>query len=212
MYVADLRRSLDVLGPKLVQIFGQGESPMTITSLARDDHLDAHLPTCGRARTLVDVRVVDADDRELRGGRDRRDRHPQRLRDARLLEQSGGERRVAARRMAAHRRSRQPRRARLPHAQGSREGHDHLRRIQHLSARDRGSAAAARRRAGGVRRRTAASRLGRRGRGLCRGAPRRERGGRRARPAVPRSHRALQAAARDTCSSRACRRTTTARC
>ena len=65
MYVADLRRSLDVLGPKLVQIFGQGESPMTITSLARDDHLDANLPTCGRARTLVEVRVVDADDREL---------------------------------------------------------------------------------------------------------------------------------------------------
>jgi long-chain acyl-CoA synthetase len=54
-----------VLGPKLVQIFGQGESPMTITSLARDDHLDANLPTCGRARTLVEVRVVDADDRDL---------------------------------------------------------------------------------------------------------------------------------------------------
>jgi long-chain acyl-CoA synthetase len=68
MYVADLLRSLGVLGPKLVQIFGQGESPMTITSLARDDHLAAHLPTCGRARTLVEVRVVDADERELPTG------------------------------------------------------------------------------------------------------------------------------------------------
>jgi long-chain acyl-CoA synthetase len=68
MYVADLSRSLDVLGRKLVQIFGQGESPMTITSLARDDHLAAHLPTCGRARTLVEVRVVDADERELPTG------------------------------------------------------------------------------------------------------------------------------------------------
>ena len=68
MYVADLKRSLAVLGPKLVQIFGQGESPMTITSLAREDHLEAHLPTCGRARTLVEVRTVDADDRELPAG------------------------------------------------------------------------------------------------------------------------------------------------
>ena len=68
MYVADLRRSLAVLGPKLVQIFGQGESPMTITSLARDDHLEAHLPTCGRARTLVEVRVVDGDGRGLPAG------------------------------------------------------------------------------------------------------------------------------------------------
>ena len=68
MYVADLTRTLAVLGPKLVQIFGQGESPMTITSLARDDHVEAHLPTCGRARTLVEVRVVDTDDRELPAG------------------------------------------------------------------------------------------------------------------------------------------------
>jgi long-chain acyl-CoA synthetase len=32
MYVEDLRHSLSVLGSKLVQIFGQGETPMTITS------------------------------------------------------------------------------------------------------------------------------------------------------------------------------------
>ena len=57
-----------MLGPKLVQIYGQGESPMTIASLARDDHDEAHLPTCGRARTLVEVRVVDDDDRELPAG------------------------------------------------------------------------------------------------------------------------------------------------
>jgi long-chain acyl-CoA synthetase len=68
MYVADLERALDVFGPKLVQIFGQGESPMTITSLGRDDHLPAHLPTCGRARTLVEVRIVDADGRDVPAG------------------------------------------------------------------------------------------------------------------------------------------------
>jgi len=68
MYVADLGRALDVFGPKLVQIFGQGESPMTITSLGRDDHLPSNLPTCGRARTLVEVRIVDGGDRDVPAG------------------------------------------------------------------------------------------------------------------------------------------------
>jgi long-chain acyl-CoA synthetase len=35
MYLEDIRRALDVLGDRLVQIYGQGESPMTITALAR---------------------------------------------------------------------------------------------------------------------------------------------------------------------------------
>jgi acyl-CoA synthetase (AMP-forming)/AMP-acid ligase II len=67
-YVEDLRGALAAFGPKLVQIFGQGETPMTITALGRDDHRDEVLHTCGIARTLVDVRVVDEDDRELPTG------------------------------------------------------------------------------------------------------------------------------------------------
>ncbi len=35
MYVADLLRALEVIGPRFAQIYGQGESPMTITVLAR---------------------------------------------------------------------------------------------------------------------------------------------------------------------------------
>ena len=34
MYVADCQKALDILGPKLVQIYGQGEAPMTITGLS----------------------------------------------------------------------------------------------------------------------------------------------------------------------------------
>jgi long-chain acyl-CoA synthetase len=67
-YVEDLRAALATFGAKLVQIFGQGETPMTITALARDDHRDEVLHTCGIARTLVDVRVVDDDDREVPPG------------------------------------------------------------------------------------------------------------------------------------------------
>jgi len=72
MYVEDARRALGVLGPCLQQIYGQGEAPMTITGLSRAMHADtAHprylerLASTGIARTDVEVRVVDAEDREL---------------------------------------------------------------------------------------------------------------------------------------------------
>ena len=50
-----------------------------------------------------------------------------------------------ARRLAAHRRRRRLRCRRLSHAEGPLQGHDHLRRLEHLSARGRGGAAQARR-------------------------------------------------------------------
>lgn len=64
MYVEDLKKALRVFGPRLTQIYGQGESPMTITSLPK--HLlgasgvsDETLASTGFARTGVEVRVVD---------------------------------------------------------------------------------------------------------------------------------------------------------
>ncbi|MDP6874125.1 MAG: AMP-binding protein [Alphaproteobacteria bacterium] len=75
MYVEDTLKALDVLGPKLVQLFGQGESPMTITGLSRAMHMDTQHPdylkrlgSTGIARTDVDVRVVDGDDNDLAVG------------------------------------------------------------------------------------------------------------------------------------------------
>ncbi|WP_028066831.1 AMP-binding protein [Solirubrobacter soli] len=68
MYLADLEVALDRFGPRLAQIYGQGESPMTITALSKADHVDrdpARLQSVGRARTDVEVRVVDESDREL---------------------------------------------------------------------------------------------------------------------------------------------------
>ena len=44
MYVEDIRRALDVLGDRLVQIYGQGESPMCITALSRECHRDTAQP------------------------------------------------------------------------------------------------------------------------------------------------------------------------
>ena len=75
MYVEDLKRAMERLGNVLVQIYGQGESPMTITSLTRAQHADsghpryeARLASVGRAQTVVEVRVADADDRTLPAG------------------------------------------------------------------------------------------------------------------------------------------------
>ncbi len=66
MYLEDVLRALDVLGPRLVQIYGQGEAPMTITSLSREHHADSRHPrhrerlsSVGRAQAGVEVRVVD---------------------------------------------------------------------------------------------------------------------------------------------------------
>ncbi|MGE5169306.1 MAG: AMP-binding protein [Rudaea sp.] len=64
MYVAELKKALSVFGQVFVQIYGQGEAPMTITSLRRADHAssdDAVLGSVGWARTGVEVAIV-ADD------------------------------------------------------------------------------------------------------------------------------------------------------
>jgi long-chain acyl-CoA synthetase len=68
MYVADLQRALDLFGPRLYGLYGQGESPMTITGLPQERHAGADLATCGFARTGVEVKVFDDQDRELPPG------------------------------------------------------------------------------------------------------------------------------------------------
>ena len=75
MYVADLKRALQLFGPKLYQLYGQGESPMTITGLDKALHADtAHprweerLASTGIARTGVAIKVVDGNGVELSHG------------------------------------------------------------------------------------------------------------------------------------------------
>jgi acyl-CoA synthetase (AMP-forming)/AMP-acid ligase II len=69
MYVADALRAIDLFGPRLYQLFGQGESPMTITGLPQQFHASKlKLETCGYARTGVEVRIFDADEKELPPG------------------------------------------------------------------------------------------------------------------------------------------------
>ena len=72
MYVEDCLRALDALGPKLVQIYGQGESPMTITCLPRAAHTDTDHPkyrdrlaSVGTAFSGIDVRIADSNDQPV---------------------------------------------------------------------------------------------------------------------------------------------------
>lgn len=75
MYVADIQRALAVMGPRFVQIYGQGETPMTATALARRHIADASHPrwldrlgSVGVAQTPVQVRVADEQGRDVAVG------------------------------------------------------------------------------------------------------------------------------------------------
>ncbi len=67
MYLADIERALQVMGPRFVQIYGQGETPMVATALARAQLADTGHPryqeriaSVGVAQTPVRVRVANA--------------------------------------------------------------------------------------------------------------------------------------------------------
>jgi long-chain acyl-CoA synthetase len=75
MYVADAKEAFAALGPRLAQIYGQGESPMTITAMNRsvlagafacDD--DARIGSVGVAQTGIEVVVAGERDAPLQPG------------------------------------------------------------------------------------------------------------------------------------------------
>ena len=61
-----LARAEQRFGRVFVQCYGQAESPMVITYLAPEDH--GRVGSCGRPFTIVEVAVVDAEDRALPPG------------------------------------------------------------------------------------------------------------------------------------------------
>ncbi|MCB2017470.1 MAG: AMP-binding protein [Hydrogenophaga sp.] len=72
MYAADIRRALRIMGPRFVQIYGQGESPMTGTALSRAHLADlnhprheARIASIGVAQTPVRIRVAGPDGQSL---------------------------------------------------------------------------------------------------------------------------------------------------
>ncbi|MEL6287600.1 MAG: AMP-binding protein [Pseudomonadota bacterium] len=75
MHVADVEVALDTLGPKLAQLYGQGESPMCITGLSRRWYADRAHPrwreiigSAGFPQSVVEVAVRDAEGNSLPAG------------------------------------------------------------------------------------------------------------------------------------------------
>ncbi len=218
MYAADLERALALFGPKLYHLYGQGESPMTISGLGKALHADtAHpryqerLASVGVARTGVAIRIVDEAGRELPPGEVG---EVITTSDCVMKGYWNNDRRQRpgpARRLAVDRRSRLDGCRRVRHAQGPLQGSDHLGRRQHLPARDRGGAAHACGCPGDRRGQPPTCRLGRGGDRLRRQA----RGRRASAPPSSISSASTTSPAssdpRATASSSRCRRTTTAR-
>ncbi|WP_456388517.1 class I adenylate-forming enzyme family protein [Profundibacter sp.] len=72
MYQADIIEAVDVMGPRFVQLFGQGECPMSITALSRDLVADRTHPRwrqriagVGVAQSVVSVRICNEQGDEL---------------------------------------------------------------------------------------------------------------------------------------------------
>ncbi|MER2536187.1 MAG: AMP-binding protein [Rhizobiaceae bacterium] len=75
MYRADIEEAVDWFGPKFVQIYGQGECPMSITALSRADITDRshrrwreRLVSVGRAQSAVEVAIGGEDGTVLPAG------------------------------------------------------------------------------------------------------------------------------------------------
>ncbi|HZM45795.1 MAG TPA: AMP-binding protein [Burkholderiales bacterium] len=75
MYVADVKAAVSRFGFRFAQLYGQGESPMTITGMTRamlrravEAGDDDALASAGIAQSVVQVRVAGEDDRALPAG------------------------------------------------------------------------------------------------------------------------------------------------
>jgi long-chain acyl-CoA synthetase len=75
MYLADIRDAIATMGQRFVQIYGQGESPMTITALSRDWHQRTDHPrylerlaSVGTAQSVMSVRITGKDGKPLPAG------------------------------------------------------------------------------------------------------------------------------------------------
>ncbi len=75
MYVEDCKAAFAALGPRLAQIYGQGETPMTITAMDRltladaiAHNDDARIGSVGIAQAGIDVEIIDDAGHVLRPG------------------------------------------------------------------------------------------------------------------------------------------------
>jgi fatty-acyl-CoA synthase len=66
-----LREGIKLFGSVFVQLYGQTEAPQCVTTMRKIDHDDkkpGRLGSCGRPNPLVDIKLFDADMREVAAG------------------------------------------------------------------------------------------------------------------------------------------------
>ena len=75
MYGEDALAALDRFGPRLAQIYGQGEAPMTITTLSKEDIAERQHPrwrqrllSAGKPYALTEMMVADGEDQPVAPG------------------------------------------------------------------------------------------------------------------------------------------------
>lgn len=74
IYVDQLRQAIETFGPIFVQLYGQGECPITITGMSAALHsellatVDTRIGSAGQVRTDVEAHCVDQDDNPLAPG------------------------------------------------------------------------------------------------------------------------------------------------
>ena len=74
IYVDQLRQAIETFGPIFVQLYGQGEAPITITGMSAALHSellatgDPRIGSAGQIRTDVEARCVDTNDNPLPAG------------------------------------------------------------------------------------------------------------------------------------------------
>ena len=75
IHLKDLKEAIRRFGPVLLQIFGQGETPMTGTYLPREEHVldgtpeqEKRLMSAGVSRTGIECRMFDENDQEVPRG------------------------------------------------------------------------------------------------------------------------------------------------
>jgi len=139
MSPAWLQEAIRKLGPIFFQFYGHTESPQSVCVLRKEDHDPndlARLSSCGRPVPWVRVGLLDDDGNEVPNGEpgERCVRGPLVMKGYWNKPEETAEARA---RLARHRRHRPPGHARVPHDRRPQEGHDHLRRVQHLPPRGR---------------------------------------------------------------------------
>jgi fatty-acyl-CoA synthase len=63
-----LRQAIDKMGPIFAQYFGQSEAPMVISYLARDEHDEARLTSCGRPAAMLRTALLDVAGKQVAQG------------------------------------------------------------------------------------------------------------------------------------------------